>query len=155
MARHAKKIYDKAWLGKGSSFQHKDGEKDWTYEERTQRFAGVVETADNTKRKNREDSDSIWVDSKRSTADIVTEGDGDEHRNELDTGEDDGNEEGVAVTRKLDCLRELAVSYWRVVAMEGEGKESETMIKLTEVGSVSVEDRETIDKRSKWFGIKR
>lgn len=33
--------------------------------------------------------------------------------------------------------------------MEGEGKESETMIKLTEVGSVSVEDRETIDKRSK------
>lgn len=46
--------------------------KDWTYEERTERFAWVVETADNTKRKNGEDSNSIWVDSERSTADIVT-----------------------------------------------------------------------------------
>lgn len=39
--------------------------------------------------------------------------------------------------------------------MEGESGEGKRMIKLTEIGSVSVEDRETIEKRSKRLGVKR
>ena len=39
--------------------------------------------------------------------------------------------------------------------MEGESGEGKSTIKLTEIGSVSVEDRETIEKRSKRLGVKR
>lgn len=73
VARQAKKIYDKPWV-RQELFTPTDKmeRKGRTYEERTESLAWVVETADNTKRKNRENSDSIRVDSERSTADIVT-----------------------------------------------------------------------------------
>ena len=74
-----------------------------TYQQCTKLSRFVVKASHDSQTKNGNYGDRIPIHGQRPTADRVGGGDGEDHRNELNTCQDDGDGERVLVTGQLDC----------------------------------------------------
>ena len=75
-----------------------------TYQQRTQGFCGVIKASHNAETQHRDNSDSVRVNGERAAADRVRQCGRSDHGNQLDTGQNDGNQKWVLIAGILDCF---------------------------------------------------